>query len=127
VKENEFINNVRGRVAIWRQGGYLGITKTTARLLEYWTRPERERRLFFCQIEALETAIYIAEVARKRGDVWIENAIRRANEEANPGLFRLAFKMATGSGKTLVMAMLIAWQALNKIATSQGARFSDAF
>jgi type III restriction enzyme len=127
VKENEFINRVRGRVSIWRTGGYQGVTKTTARLLAYWQRPDRDRKLFFCQVEALETAIFITEVAGRYGDAWIENEIRRANEDANPLLFRIAFKMATGSGKTLVMAMLIAWHALNKLADPQNARFSDAF
>jgi type III restriction enzyme len=127
VKENEFINRVRGRVARWRQGGRVGVTKTTASLLEHWSHPERSRRLFFCQIEALETAIYIAEVAHKYNDTWVENYLREANEGANPGLYRIAVKMATGSGKTVVMAMLIAWHTLNKIANRQDARFSDAF
>ncbi len=127
VKENDFINKVRGRVAIWRQGGYLGITNTTRRLLEYWQRPERERRLFFCQIEALETAIYITEVARKYSDAWIENQLREANASSNPLLYRIAFKMATGSGKTAVMAMIIAWHVLNKLADPQNALFSDTF
>ena len=127
VEENKFINRIRDRVAQWRQGGYAGITKTTRQLLEYWTRPDRERRLFFCQVEALETAIYITEVAGKYGDAWIDNELRRFNEDANPLLHRIAFKMATGAGKTVVMAMLIAWHALNKLANSQDARFSDAF
>jgi type III restriction enzyme len=127
IKENDFINRVRARVALWRRGGYLGVTKTTARLLEYWQRDDRERKLFFCQIEALETAIYITEVASRYGDAWIENELRRANEEANPLLYRIAFKMATGSGKTVVMAMLIAWHVLNKLANPQDARFSDTF
>ncbi|MDP9266280.1 MAG: DEAD/DEAH box helicase family protein [Chloroflexota bacterium] len=127
IQENAFINRVRERVAIWRQGGCLGVTGVTRELLDYWRDPQRERRLFFCQIEALETAIYLSEVAPRHGDGWIENALRDANEGANPGLYRVAFKMATGAGKTLVMAMLIAWQALNKIANSRDARFSDAF
>lgn len=127
LKENEFINRVRGRVAIWRQGGYPGVTRTTQRLLEYWNNPDREKKLFFCQIEALETAIYITEAARKYGDAWIENLLREANDSSNPLLYRLAFKMATGSGKTVVMAMLIAWQALNKLTDRQDARFSDTF
>ena len=127
LKENEFINHVRARVARWRQGRYLGITKTTGRLLEYWQRPEREPRLFYCQIEALETVIYITEAAKNYGDAWIENKLRRANELANPLLYRLACKMATGSGKTVVMAMLIAWHVLNKSANKQDRRFSDAF
>jgi len=127
IQPNEFINRVRDRVALWRRGGYVGITRTTRRLLEYWQNPARERRLFFCQIEALETAIYVTEVAHKHGDNWIGNELRRANAEANPLLYRTAFKMATGSGKTVVMAMLIAWHALNKMANRQDARFSDAF
>ena len=82
------------------------MTATTAKLLSYWTNPDREKPLFFCQIEAVETAIDIAEVARKCGDAWIENDLRAAN----PGLPRLSLKMATGSGKTVVMGMVIACQ-----------------
>jgi type III restriction enzyme len=67
IQENEFINRIRARVAIWRKGGYVGITRTTARLLEHWHSSDRERRLFFCQIEALETLIYVTEVASKYG------------------------------------------------------------
>ncbi|MFA5874132.1 MAG: DEAD/DEAH box helicase family protein, partial [Anaerolineales bacterium] len=127
IEENRLINQIREGVAKWRKGGYVGITKTTARLLEYWKRPERERKLFFCQIEALETAIWIAEVAGKYGEAWIENRLREENARSNPLLYRIAFKMATGSGKTLVMGMLIAWQTLNKLTNPQDARFSDTF
>lgn len=127
IEENKFVNEVRAKVEKWREGGHVGITKTTSQLLEYWCNPSRDKKLFFCQIEAAETAIYITEVAGKYGDAWIENDLRRANEDANPLLFRLAFKMATGSGKTVVMAMMIAWHALNKLANPQDARFSDAF
>ncbi len=127
IEENKLVNDIRRRVASWRKGGYVGVTPTTARLLAYWTDPNREKKLFFCQKEALETAIYIAEVAKKYGDAWIENAIRKANDTSNPGLPRTAFKMATGSGKTVVMAMLIAWHTLNKRANPQDARFSDTF
>ena len=126
VKDSEFINQVRERVAAWRTAKYPNVTTVTRELIEYWTDAERERRLFFCQIEALETAIYLAEVAPKL-DTWMENTLRAKNEGANPGLYRIAFKMATGSGKTVVMAMLIAWQALNKLANAQDARFSDTF
>jgi type III restriction enzyme len=127
IEENRLINQIREAVAKWRKGGTIGITKTTARLLEYWKRPEREHKLFFCQIEALETAIWIAEVAGKYGEAWIENRLREENSRSNPLLYRIAFKMATGSGKTLVMGMLIAWQTLNKLANPQDARFSDTF
>jgi type III restriction enzyme len=110
IEENKNVNRIRPRISVWREGGYVGVTPTTARLLEYWTNPEREKKLFFCQVEVLETAIYITEVAKKFGDTWIENSLREANDTSNPGLPRIAFKMATGSGKTVVMAMLIAWQ-----------------
>jgi len=127
LETNTFINRVRERVAIWRQGGYQGVTLTTRGLLDYWRHPERDKKLFFCQIEALETAIYIAEVAQRHGDAWIDNDLRRKHEEYSPDLHRIAFKMATGSGKTVVMAMLIAWHALNKFATAQDRRFADTF
>src|SRR6266851_536053 len=127
IEENKLVNDIRLRIALWRKGGYVGVTPTTARLIAYWTDPNREKKLFFCQNEALETAIYIAEVAKKYGDAWIENAIREANDTSNPGLPRTAFKMATGTGKTVVMAMLSSWHTLNKRANPQDARFSDTF
>lgn len=126
IEENKHVNRIRERVKMWREGGYVGVTPTTSRLLSYWNSPDREKKLFFCQVEALETAIYIAEVAKKY-DAWIENDLRVANDTSNPGLPRMAFKMATGSGKTVVMAMLISWQALNKLANPQDARFTDTF
>ena len=126
-RENDYINEVRGDVAGWRKRDYPGVTRTTRRLLEHWRRPGRDRRLFFCQLEAVETAIYLTECARQMGRTYLLNRLKEANDTANPGLDRLAFKMATGSGKTVVMAMLIAWQALNKIENPQDARFSDSF
>jgi type III restriction enzyme len=125
-KENKLVGQIRERVAFWRLNNYFGITGTTRKLLDYWTSPTRERKLFFCQIEALETAIFLTEVAEK-SDPHLLAQLRVQNLESNPELFRIAFKMATGSGKTVVMAMLIAWQALNKILNKQDARFSDVF
>jgi type III restriction enzyme len=128
IEENKTVNEIRRLVNIWREGRYLDdLTRPTARLLEYWRQADRTRRLFFCQIEALETLIYIVEVAKKYGHAWIENDLRKSNDDANPGLLRLACKMATGSGKTVVMAMLIAWQTLNKLANPQDARYTDTF
>jgi type III restriction enzyme len=127
IEENARINRVRERVTAWRSLGWPGVTPTTRRLLEYWTNEEREKLLFFCQIEALETAIYLTECATKQGDAWIANELHELADEQNPGLYRTALKMATGSGKTVVMAMLIAWHTLNKQASSRDARFSDAF
>ncbi|MCL4200944.1 MAG: DEAD/DEAH box helicase family protein [Pirellulaceae bacterium] len=74
-----------------------------------------------------ETLIYITEVATRYGRTWIENDLRRFNEDANPGLLRIAAKMATGSGKTVVIAMLIVWHLLNKPANPRDARFTDSF
>jgi type III restriction enzyme len=127
IEENEFINQVRSRVRIWRSKDYPGVTSTTRKLLNHWTNPTKERKLFYCQIEAVETAIYIAEIAGRNSDGWIETDLRKANDDNNPGLFRIALKMATGSGKTVVMSMLIAWQALNKQSNRQDARFTDKF
>ncbi|MCX6433029.1 MAG: DEAD/DEAH box helicase family protein, partial [Actinobacteria bacterium] len=124
--DNDFINRVREQVTAWRTARYPGITAVTRDLLAYWQAPDREKPLFFCQIEALETAIFLAEVAGNR-QPWIENKLREDGQARNPGLYRIAFKMATGSGKTVVMAMVIAWQALNKFANVQDKRFSDAF
>jgi type III restriction enzyme len=127
VEINVLVSRIRERVGRWRSGGYVGVTPVTKQLLDYWTNPEREKKLFFCQIEAIETAIYISEVAKKYGDGWIEKELEKANLSSNPGLPRIAFKMATGAGKTVVMGMLIAWQSLNKFANPHDSRFSDTF
>jgi len=127
LRENDYINEVRAAVGDWRARDYPGVTRVTRALLEHWKRPDRDRRLFFCQIEAVETAIYLTECVGKAGKQYLTNKRHDANEYANPGLDRMAFKMATGSGKTVVMAMVIAWHALNKIENPQDARFSDSF
>ena len=124
---NTFINSVRTRVAAWRHSGYPGVTPTTRRLLEHWNNPENAPRLYFCQREAVETAIYLNECDNKQRNASFYQQLVKANEEANPDLFRIAFKMATGSGKTVVMAMLIAYHTLNKIANPKSTRFADAF
>ncbi|MCL6614278.1 MAG: DEAD/DEAH box helicase family protein [Firmicutes bacterium] len=114
----EPVNTIRARVKAWRERGYPGVTPLTRRLLEHWNDPGRERRLFFCQREAAETLIWLVEAspAEKQGIV-----ISKDN-----GLVRYACKMATGSGKTVVMGMVISWQVMNKLANPQDRRFSDA-
>ncbi|MFO3796061.1 MAG: BPTD_3080 family restriction endonuclease [Anaerolineales bacterium] len=121
--EEEFVpldpvNTIRERVKAWRKEGYPGVTPITRYLLNHWNHPERERKLFFCQREAVETLIWLVEAsaAEKQGI-----SIPKDN-----GLTRYACKMATGSGKTVVMGMVIAWQVLNKLANPQDSRFSDA-
>jgi type III restriction enzyme len=113
-KENDDINFIRSRVDLWREQSYPGITPVTRSLLEYWTRSDRERRLFFCQVEALETLIFLTEAAPKGSDAGILNKLADALAAAGTPPPRQACKMATGSGKTVVMAMVVAWQTLNK-------------
>lgn len=126
----DLVNDIRARVKKWREAGYPGITPVTRRLLHHWSLPERERRLFFCQREAAETVIWLMEAppAEKQG-VTVRRDEPVDPESAAKGyqaLTRYALKMATGSGKTVVMGMLIAWSVLNKIADPQDRRFSDA-
>ena len=127
IRQNDFVNQVRDRVGIWRKRRYPHVTPTTRRLLEHWTDPERDNPILFAQREAAETAIYLAESAQKAGDAWIRNQLNETNTACNLGLHRVALKMATGSGKTVVMAMLIAWQTLNKVAQPNDARFAKRF
>ena len=114
------VNQVRERVGAWRAAGYPGVTGITKRLLEYWNDPEEfgTRRFFFCQLEAAETLIWLTEApAADRVGLDIPS---------DGGAFeRLCAKMATGSGKTVVMAMVIAWQVLNKVAEPRDARFAS--
>ena len=103
-------NKIRPRVKAWREAGYPGVTSITRRLLEYWTDPEEYevRRFFFCQLEAIETLIWLVE-APAADKVGIDIP-------SDGGDFqRICCKMATGAGKTIVMAMAIAWQILNKV------------
>ncbi|MGI8816717.1 MAG: BPTD_3080 family restriction endonuclease [Pseudonocardia sp.] len=127
IRPNQQVNEIRERVELWRRKRYPNVTPTTRRLLEYWSNPERDNPVLFCQREAAETAIFLAESAVKSGDVWIRNAIDVQNTDHNDGLPRVALKMATGSGKTVVMAMLIAWQTLNKVAAPTDNRFAKRF
>jgi type III restriction enzyme len=126
-KENDHVNFIRSRVSLWRDRGHPDVTPVTRNLLAYWTAAERERRLFFCQIEALETLVYLTEAASKSNDDALLNQLREAVTAAGTPLPRQACKMATSSGKTIVMAMLIAWQTLNRLAYPSSGRFSDAF
>jgi len=112
------VNRIRERVAAWRAAGHPGITGTTKRLLEHWRDPERkEPRFFFCQLEAIETLIWLTEApAADRQGIELEGD--------GGAIARLCVKLATGTGKTVVMAMAIAWHVLNKIADPQDRRFA---
>jgi len=118
-QEIELANKIRPRVAQWREADYPGVTSITKRLLEHWRERESEddKRLFFCQLEAAETLIWLTEAP--------ESAKVGIDIPTDGGKFsRVCSKMATGSGKTVVMAMLIAWHILNKVAHPQDPRFA---
>src|SRR3990172_5174106 len=117
--EIDLVNKIRPRVNAWRGAGCPGVTGITKRLIEHWRNPEEResRQFFFCQAEAIETLIWLAE-APESEKVGIDIP-------SDGGLFkRLCSKMATGSGKTIVMSMLIAWQVINKVTYPQDTRFS---
>jgi type III restriction enzyme len=127
------INGVRNQVDKWRQipiPSEWRVTPETQRLLEHWRHHEFSGiRPFFCQVEAVETAIWLTEVAPQIGKVgegFVEH-LANANNDANPELMRLALKLATGAGKTTVMAMLIAWQTINAVRHPQSKRFTRGF
>lgn len=127
--EMVLVNRLREAVGRWRDDGYPGVTRTTRELLLLWKGKDRQQRLFFAQIEAAETIIFLREA---RADYL--QGIEVPRDEPAPEFraadfsvwTRYACKMATGSGKTTVMAMITAWSILNKISDRSDARFSDA-
>jgi type III restriction enzyme len=127
------IQELRHRLDAWRalpNPNHWGVTPETARLLQHWRHHSFSGvRPFFCQIEAVEAAIWLFEVAPKlggEGRLFLGH-LEAANEAANPGLSRLALKLATGAGKTTVMAMLIAWQTINAVRRRNSRRFTRGF
>lgn len=131
-----FINGIRSEVSKWRNNGYPMTTRVTKELLNYWfCNPERQnsKRLFFCQREAVETAVYLNEVADKDPNMGrsilheLEQRLNTISPNYEDILPRTAFKMATGTGKTVVMAMFILYNYLNKKEYLQDTRFADHF
>ena len=127
------INLLREEITKWRvipNASDWGVTPETARLLQHWRHHNFSSiRPFFCQVEAVETAIWLTEVAPNAGRIGkslIEH-LTNANNDSNPGLSRLALKLATGAGKTTVMAMLIAWQTINAVRRPQSQKFTRGF
>lgn len=110
------MNQVRQRLKEWRQQGWPGVTRTTLELLNYWRRDGRAQRLFFAQLEAAETIIFLTE-ARADLRQGLDIPLDEPSPERQAGGFssfkRYACKMATGTGKTTVMGMLAAWSILN--------------
>ncbi len=126
------IDSLRQELADWRAlpEGQWRVTPETARLLKHWRHHQfTDFRPFFCQVEAVETIIWLTEVAPslgKRGSRFLEE-IEDASQQANPDLSRMALKLATGAGKTAVMAMLIAWQTMNAARRPNSPRFTRGF
>jgi len=132
-KTASMINAVRQEVDKWRgiqNPNDWRVTPETARLLQHWRHHKFSGiRPFFCQVEAVETAIWLTEVAPqlgKAGEKFLEH-LANANNDANPELMRLALKLATGAGKTTVMAMLIAWQTINAVRRPGSKKFTRGF
>jgi type III restriction enzyme len=126
---NTLINDIRREVERWRASNWNGVTPYTRKLLAHWAAqpPERDDPVLFCQREAAETAIFLAEVAGRHGTADYRRRLEPENEAHNDGLPRVGLKMATGTGKTVVMAMLIAWQTINKVMTPKDLRFATRF
>ena len=126
--ELALVRLIRERTDAWRGQDYPGVTRTTLELLQWWRREGREKRLFFAQLEAAETIIFLTEA---RADFLQGISIPRdepsdeRKAEGFRGFLRYACKMATGSGKTTVMGMLAAWSILNKVNDRSDGRFSD--
>ncbi|MCU0864335.1 MAG: DEAD/DEAH box helicase family protein [Planctomycetes bacterium] len=126
------INEVRRHVDTWRSWPNPSdwqVTPETARLLQHWRHHKfSNQRPFFCQVEAVETAIWLTEVAphTKAGKALLDH-LASANRDANPELLRVALKLATGAGKTTVMAMLIAWQTINAVRRPGSKHFTRGF
>jgi type III restriction enzyme len=126
------INKVRQAVDTWRSlpsPNQWQVTPETTRLLQHWRHHNfSDIRPFFCQVEAVETLIWLTEVApqSKKGKRLLNHLVS-ANKDANPELMRLALKLATGAGKTTVMAMLIAWQTINAVRHQASKTFTRGF
>lgn len=127
------INEVRLHVDQWRNlpnSNQWQVTPETTKLLQHWRHHQFSGiRPFFCQVEAMETVIWLTEVAPRitQARHRFLDHLTNANNDANPELSRLALKLATGAGKTTVMAMLIAWQTINAVRRRQSRRFTRGF
>ncbi|MEZ4478276.1 MAG: DEAD/DEAH box helicase family protein [Nitrospira sp.] len=126
--ELKLVNRIRAQVKKWRSEGYPGVTRTTLELLQWWQREGRAQRLFFAQLDAVETVIFLNEARsdfRQGVEIPQEELSEGKRAQGYLGFRRYACKMATGSGKTTVMGMLAAWSILNKLNDRSDARFSD--
>lgn len=126
--EIKLVNLIRERLAEWRASAYAGVTRTSLELLRYWRRDGRQHRLFFAQIEAAETIVFLAEARsdlRQGIEIPVDEPGEDGKQKGYSAFLRYACKMATGSGKTTVMGMVAAWSILNKVSSRADGRFSD--
>lgn len=129
---SEFINKIRREVEDWRRlpnPHTWQVTPETQRLLQHWRHHAFSGpRPFFCQVEAVETLIWLTEVApNSKSGKAILDYLENARQNANPELLRIALKLATGAGKTTVMAMVIAWQTINAVRRESSKKFTRGF
>jgi type III restriction enzyme len=126
--EMVLVNLVRERLKAWKKEGYPGVSRTTLELLKWWQREGREHRLFYAQIQAVEAIIFISEARSDlRQGITVPRDLPHGQKDSQGGngFVRYALKVATGGGKTTVMAMLSAWSILNKVNARADKRFSD--
>lgn len=128
--ELKLVNLIRERVKAWREDGYPGATSTTTELLHYWRRDGRKFRFFFAQLEAIESIVFLTEARRD----FLQGVTIPADEPSDKQKADLGYrawrrhacKMATGSGKTMVMGLITSWSILNKVNDRSNAAYSDA-
>ncbi len=128
--EIQVANQIRERLKRWKERGYAGATPITQELLAMWNREDRRERLFFAQREAAEAVIFLTEGPQDLLQGLTEQIPRdepgpASKEKGYRAFVRYALKMATGTGKTTVMAMLAAWSILNRLYRSDDDRFTD--
>ena len=129
-EENEFVNRIRVLVGAWREAGYPDATDASKRLMRHWRYESNVPRLFFAQVEAAETLVWLTEAHASRtlalGE--IRGHLDAAAKDYNNDIWRAAVRMATGAGKTAVMGMVIAWQAVNAAASlRRDERYTTSF
>jgi type III restriction enzyme len=127
---DHLVNVMRREVKVWRDAGYPSTTRVTRELLNFWFKNEERdftQMLFFAQQEAIETAVYLNEVAEKSNVGQRLLADLGQAQSLTDNLPRVGFKMATGTGKTVVMGALIVYHFFNRLEYRGDIRFADNF
>ena len=127
--QNEMVNRIRALVSAWRADGYPDATDASKKLMWHWRSDTNVPTLFFAQVEAAETIIWLTEANASRIPALAEirSLLAKAADDYNAGIWRAAVRMATGAGKTAVMGMVIAWHALNAVSQHRSDRYTTSF